>query len=443
MSKANVTLMPVLNPHAAAIDIGSRKHLVCVGPNPDTDVREFDTFTDDLNALADWFIERSVTTVALESTGVYWVPAFEILSARGIKAIVIDSRQTHRAGRPKTDRLDCQWARRLHACGLLQAAFRPDDSICELRGYMRLAGTLIRDLGRCIQHMQKALELMNVKLTEVVDDITGKTGFSILRAILKGERDPQKLARFRNPRCKASEATIAKALHGNWRAEHLFALRQAVDTWDFFQKQLRACERQIEVFLQGMPKKQPDKVLPQRSRPRKLRHNAPHFDARGLLAPILGVDLTAIEGIDDSSALVITSEIGLHVNTFPTEKHFGSWLALAPKAKGSGKRRRDRITPGAQRIAQVLRMAGTSLHNSQTALGAFLRRLKGRIGAPKAITATAYKLARLIWRMLKHGTDYVIQGMAEYEAKFRERNLKALQRKAKHFGYQLVPHPTS
>jgi transposase len=445
MSKSDPTLLPVLHPQAAGIDIGSRKHAVCVGPHPDTDVREFDTFTADLNALADWLIERGITTVALEATGVYWIPVFEILTTRGLQAILVDPRQTRRPGRPKTDRLDCQWIRRLHACGLLQPAFRPDDCICELRSYMRRAGTLIRDIGRCILHMQKALELMNVKLSEVVNDITGKTGFAILHAIVQGERDPQRLARFRDPHCKESAATIAKALQGNWREEHLFALQQAMETWDFFQKQLRACEGQIAACLQRLPKKQPDKVLPPRSQPRKPRHNAPHFDARALLAPILGVDLTAIEGINDASALVITSEIGVHVNSFPTEKHFGSWLGLAPKAKGSGMRRKNRITPGAHRIAQALRLAATSLHKSQTALGAFLRRLKGRLGAPKATTATAYKLARLIWRMLKHGTDYVLQGMAKYEAHFRERTVQALQRKAKTFGYQLVPlpvHPT-
>jgi len=441
MSKSDSPLLPVLNPQAAGIDIGSRKHTVCVGPHADSDVREFDTFTADLNLLVDWLIERGITTVALEATGVYWVPVFEILAARGLQAILVDPRQTHRPGRPKSDRLDCQWIRRLHACGLLQAAFRPDDCICELRSYLRLASTLIRDGGRCIQHMQKALELMNVKLTEVVNDITGKTGFAILHAIVKGERDPQRLARFRDPHCKESEETIAKALQGNWRGEHLFALEQAMQTWDFFQKQLRACERQIAACLQRLPKKQPDKVLAPRSQPRQLRHNTPHFDARALLAPILGVDLTAIEGIDDSSALIITSEIGVHVNDFPTEKHFGSWLGLAPKVKASGQRRKNRITPGAHRIAQALRLAATSLHKSQTALGAFLRRLKGRLGAPKATTATAYKLARLIWRMLKHGTDYVLKGMAEYEAKFRERTVNALQRKAKHFGYQLVPLP--
>jgi transposase len=431
MSKSHPTLLPVLNPHAAGIDIGSRKHSVCIGPNPDTDVREFDTFTGDLNALADWLIEHGITTVAMESTGVYWIPVFEILTARRLQAILIDPRQTRRPGRPKTDRLDCQWIRRLHVCGLLQPAFRPDDCICELRSYMRLAGSLIRDNGRCIQHMQKALELMNVKLSAVVDDISGTTGFSILRAIVQGERDPQRLARFRDPRCKESKETIAKALQGNWRGEHLFALQQAMEAWDFYQKQLRACEGQIATCLQRLPKKQADKVLPPRRRPRKLRHNAPHFDARAMLAPILGIDLTAIEGIDDASALVITSEIGVHVNDFPTEKHFGSWLGLAPKAKASGMRRKNRITPGAHRISQVLRLA------------AFLRRIKGRLGAPKATTATAYKLARLVWRMLKHGTEYVVTGLADYEAKFRERTLRALQRKAKNLGYQLVCVPPS
>jgi transposase len=442
-SDSNPTLLPVLHAHAAGIDIGSRTHAVCVGPDPDKDVREFETFTIDLQALADWLKERGVTTIAMESTGVYWIPLFELLSARGFEVILVDPRQTRRPGRPKTDRLDCQWIYRLHSCALLHAAFRPDDPICELRSYMRQATTLIRDSSRCIHHMQKAMELMNIKLTEVVTHVTGKTGFAIMRAILKGERDPHKLASFRDRRCKMSAETIAKALIGNWRPEHLFALKQAIQSWDFFQEQLRACEKHLEACLRRLPKKQPDRVVPPRARNRVPDHNAPHFDARELLAPILGCDLTAIEGIENSTALIITSEIGADVDKFPTEKHFGSWLGLAPKAKRSGRRRKDRITPGAHRIALALRMAAMTLHRSQTAIGAFLRRLKGRLGAPKAYTATAYKLARLIWKMLKHGTEYVVKGLAEYEARFRERSLHALKRKAQSLGYELVPVPTT
>jgi transposase len=443
MTKDNPTLLPVVNPHAAGIDIGARTHSVCVGPDPDKDVREFETFTADLNSLADWLHERGITTVAIESTGVYWIPTFEILTARGLQVILVDPRQTSRPGRPKTDRLDCQWIRRLHACGLLQAAFRPDEAIGAMRSYMRLASTLIGDCSRHIHHMQKALELMNVKLTEVVTHITGKTGFAILRAIVKGERDPRTLVRFRDVHGKASAETIAKALEGNWRPEHLFALEQAIQAWDFCHKQLRACHRQVQACLKRLPKKQPDRVVPPRPRTRTPAHNDPPFDARALLAPILGADLTAIEGIDNTTALIVTSELGTNVDDFPTEKHFGSWLGLAPKAKASGRRRKNRITPGAHRIAQALRMAAMTLHRSHSAIGAFLRRLKGRLGAPKAYTATAYKLARLIWRLLKHGTDYVVQGMAEYEAKYRERTIRAMQRKAKTLGYQLLPIPTT
>jgi transposase len=443
MSKYDPHLFPVLNPHAAGIDIGSRIHSVCIGFDPDEDIREFATFTADLNALADWLHERGITSVAMEATGVYWIPVFEILTARGFQVMLVDPRQTRRAGRPKSDRLDCQWIRRLHACGLLDPAFRPDDAICELRTYMRLASTQIADGSRHIQHMQKALEQMNVKLTEVVTHVTGKTGLSIMRAIVEGERDPQKLARFRDRRCQASTATIAKAMEGNWRPEHLFALQQALQAWDFCQAQLHACHGHVEACLKRLPKKQPDRVLPPRPRLHGRAHNAPRFDVRGLLAPILGVDLTAIEGIDHGAALMVVSEIGTHVDKFPTEKHFGSWLGLAPKSKSSGQRRRNRLTPGAHRVAQALRLAAVALHRSPSALGAFLRRLKGRLGAPKAITATAYKLARLIWRMLKRGTEYVVQGLAAYEAKFRERSVRALERKATNLGYQLVPVPTT
>ena len=433
-------LFTVQHAHAAGVDIGAGSHYVCVGDDPDKDIRVFATFTVDLIALADWLQERGVTTVAMESTGVYWIPLFELLDRRGLHVILVDPRQTRRAGRPKTDRLDCQWIRRLHAAGLLSAAFRPADVICEFRAYLRLRLILVSDAGRHIQHMQKALEQMNVKLHQVVDDTTGKTGLSIIRAIVRGEHRPAKLAQLRDPRCHHSEAEIAKALEGNWRPEHLFALKQALQAWDFCKRQLKDCDDKLQHCLEQLPKKRPaaDCV----SKPYYAAGNAPRFDIRPLLAQVAGVDLTAIEGIDSTVAMILVGEVGINVDDFPTEKHFGSWTGLAPKAKASGKKRRDRTGPGATRVAWALRLAAASLHRSQTALGGFLRRLKGRLGAPKAITATAYKLARLVYRLLKHGHDYVARGVKEYEAAFRERTVRALERKAKAFGFALLPMTT-
>lgn len=428
----------VVHRHAAGIDIGAGRHYVCVGDDPDQDIRDFGTMTAHLQALADWLQARGVTTVAMESTGVYWIPLFELLVRRGLHVILVDPRQTRRAGRPKTDRLDCQWIRRLHACGLLSAAFRPADLICEFRAYLRLRLTLVRDAARHIQHMEKALEQMNVKLVQVVGDVTGKTGLHILRAIVRGVHDRQRLAQYRDPRCHHTAEEIALALEGNWRAEHLFALQQALEAWDFCQRQLRDCDRKLQTCLGQLPKKRAATDFP--AKPYYRKHaNAPVFDVRPLLAQAAGVDLTAIEGIDSTVAMVLLGEVGVDVSAFPSEKHFGSWLGLAPKAKRSGKRRRDRVGPGASRAAWALRLAAQSLHRSQTALGGFFRRLKGRLGAPKAITATAYKLARLVYRLLKYGHDYVARGLAEYEAAFRDRTLRALERKAKALGFVLVP----
>lgn len=433
-------LLPVQNPHAAGIDVGSREHYVCVGADTDTDVRCFGTFTVDLQALADWLHERGVKSVALESTGIYWIPVFELLERRGFHVILVDPRQTRRSGRPKTDVLDCQWIWRLHAAGLLSASFRPADQICEFRAYLRRRLNLAREAGRLIQHMQKALNQMNVRLDLAVSDITGKTGLSIIKAILQGQRDPAMLAKLRDPRCANDEATIAKALQGNWRDEHLFALEQALDAWEFCLKQMRQCDQRLQACLRRMPKKQicDAAAFPPRRRSRK--PNDPTFDARSLLAEIAGVDLTAVEGIEASIALTLLAELGIDMSRFPTEKHFGSWLGLSPNAKKSGRYvDKSRSKPTASRAAWAFRLAARSLHGSKSALGAFFRRLKSRLGAPKAITATAYRLARIVYRMLKYGTAYVAQGIAEYEKQFQERMLRNLHRRAADFGYVLVP----
>jgi transposase len=433
---------PIVHAQAAGIDIGAGGHWVCVGEDAEADVRSFGAFTADLKALADWLRERGVTHVAMEATGVYWIPLFELLEQRGLVVILVDPRQTRRAGRPKTDVLDCQWIRRLHACGLLTASFRPAEFICRFRSYLRRRLILVQDAGRYIQQMQKALDLMNIKLHQVVSDLTGKTGLLIVRSILGGERDPAKLARHRDRGCHADEATIARALEGSWRDEHLFALEQAVEAWDLCQKQIRDCDRKLHACLQQMPQKRPASEFPAEPRQHGRRPNEPAIELRPLLAAVAGVDLTAIEGIEATLAAVLLAEIGVDVSAWASEKHFGSWLGLAPRAKTSGKqKKRATVGPGASRAAWALRMAAWTLHRSQTALGGFFRRLKGRLGSPKAITATAYKLARLVYRMLKHGTAYVMQGLAAYEAQFRERTVKHLTKKARALGYDLVPMP--
>jgi hypothetical protein len=336
--------------------------------------------------------------------------------------------------------LDCQWIQQLHTFGLLAAAFRPDDEVCVLRSYLRQRAMLVTYAGQHIQHMQKALTQMNLKLQHVVSDVTGVTGRAILKAILNGERDPTKLAQLRDRHCQHSEAEIARALQGNWRAEHLFALQQAVELYEFYHQQITACDHQIAAHLQTFADKSEGKRLPYRPRKRKRRATEPRFDARPPLFRLSGIDLTAIEGIDENTALVLLSEIGTDMSRWPTEKHFASWLGLCPHHKISGGKVLSRkVRPSTNRAATALRLAAHCLHRSHSALGAFFRRLKARLGAPKAITATAHKLARLLYRLLRYGEAYVTQGMEEYERAYRERTIRNLARKAKALGYKLLP----
>jgi len=433
--------LQICHPHAAGIDIGEAEHWVAVPPGCDPQpVRRFGTFTVDLDALADWLIDCGVTTVAMESTGVYWIPLFELLEARGVQVLLIDPRQAKRApGRPKTDRLDCKWLQRLHAYGLLAGAFRPEDQVCVLRSYLRHRQMLLTSAAHHIQHMHKALQQMNLKLTQVVSDITGVTGMAILKAILAGERDPVILAKLRNPHCQHSEDEIAKALQGTWRTEHLFALQQAVALYDFYHQQLALCDRQIKAHLETFADKSAGQPLPPKARRHK-KTNEPRFDARTPLYRLAGVDLTTIEGIEENTALIILSEIGTDMHRWPSVKHFWSWLGLCPQHQISGgKVLSRRVRPGAHRVTVALRLAARTLHHSQSALGAFFRRMKARLGTPKAITATAHKLARLVYSLLQHGSAYVQQGLDAYEAQYRERKVTTMAKQAKALGYTLVP----
>jgi transposase len=402
-------------------------------------VRRFGAFTADLHAIAAWLRQCQVTTVAMESTGVYWIPLYDFLEHDGFQVLLVDARQVQRApNRPKTDVHDCQWIQRLHSLGLLTAAFRPEEPMRVWRAYQRHRSTLIEDAGRHLQRLAKALEQMHVKLPEVVSDLTGVTGMGIIRAMVQGERDPHALARLRDRRCQASVETIARALQGTWQPEHLFALQQSLELYDYYHQQIQACDRVIEAHLQGMALPEVPPLAPKK-RVRRRKDNEATFDARQRLHHIAGVDLTAIEGIEESTALVVLSEIGTDMSRWPSEKHFGSWLGLAPNPKKSGGKVHASATrPGVHRAAQALRLAAKNLQRSQSALGAFFRRIAARRGLAKAITATAYKLARIVYALLKHGTAYVAQGLAAYETAYRERVVRQVKRKAAELGLVIV-----
>jgi transposase len=455
---ATAALLQTLNPHAAGIDIGATELWVCVPPSAVASpllavpgvppalpphVRRFGAFTADLHAIAAWLRQCQVTTVAMESTGVYWIPLYDRLESEGFEVLLVDPRQVQRApNRPKTDVHDCQGIQRLHSLGLLTAAFRPTEPIRVWRSYQRHRATLIEDAGRHLQRIEKALEQMNVKLPEVVSDLTGLTGMRIVRAIVRGERDPKALATLRDHRCKESAETIARALQGTWQPEHVFALQQSLALYDYYHQQIQDCDRVIEVPLQGLalPEVPP---LELKRRVRRRKDNEVTFDARQRLHHMAGVDVTAIEGIEESTALVVLSEIGTDMSRWPSEKHFGSWLGLAPNPKKSGGKVKSSATrPGVHRAAQALRLAAKNLQRSQSALGAFFRRIAARRGLPKAITATAYKLARIIYALLKHGTAYVAQGLAAYEAAYRERVVQQVKRKAAALGLVVVERDT-
>jgi transposase len=446
--------LQVTNPHAAGIDVHAAVHWVAVSPAdapappPDhpphlpAHVRSFGACTADLLQLADWLKQCRVQTVVMESTGIYWVPLFELLESRGFEVLLVDPRQSrHAPGRPKSDVLDCQWLQRLHCYGLLTASFRPAEQVVVLRSYLRQRQMLLAYAGHHVQHMQKALEQMNVKLTEVVSDVTGVTGMKIIQAILQGQRDPLRLAKLRNESCKRTEAEIARALHGNWRAEHLFALKQALALYEFYYLQLRECDARLQVQLGTFADRSAGQPLPPRRRRTNKRPNDVAFaDVRGTLYRMAGVDLTVLEGINEATALVILAEVGADVSRFPTAKHFTSWLGLSPQHQSSaGKVKSRRTRRGSQRAGRALRLAVQSSYHARTALGAFYRRIKARVGAPKAIVATARKLGERVYRLLRYGEAYVTQEAEAYEAAYRERVVNGLARRAAELGYRLEP----
>jgi hypothetical protein len=433
--------LPVHRPDAAGIDVGAAEHYVAIAPDRDPQpVRRFAAFTADLQRLADWLIGRGITTVAMEAAGAYWAPLFELLERRGLEVFLVDPRQAQAVkGRPTTDRLDCQWVQRLHGCGLLAASFRPPDQVVVLRGHLRQRQMLIRYASGHVQHMQKALEQMNVKLTEVVADVTGKTAMDVIRAILAGWRDPAELAKLRNEHCKVSEAGLARALEGNWREEHLFALRQAVALWEYYQGLVRECDRAIERCLGTLPDRAEGRRLPPRPRAQA------QADRAGLRRPRAGA--SGLRGRPDGHrgdrpGHGVGDPGGGRPGPVPLRDGEAILLVAGPvpaAQQDGGQGEVQSRAPGRQSRGPGPRLAARGLHASKSALGAFYRRMRARLGAPKALVATAHKLARLVYALLTRGEAYVAQAMDDYERTYEARKLQGLERAAKALGYRLEP----
>ena len=434
------------HPHAAGIDIGARDLYVAVPPGSDPrPVRSFPTFTEDLHALRDWLQDCGVTTVAMESTGVYWIPLFQILEAAGIEVCLVNARHCKNLPGRKTDVQDCQWLQYLHSVGLLRGSFRPADQVCAVRTILRHRDALVRGAGRCVSHLHKALTQMNVQLHHVISDLTGVTGQAILTAILAGERDPQKLAALKDHRIKASRDVIAKSLRGDWRAEHLFTLQQTHSLWQQHQTLIAECDAQIAAMLQTFDTRadvQAAPLPPAKSSHKKAQRNEPQFNAREECYRVLGVDLTSVPGFATPTVLVLLCELGPEfAEKFSTAKHFGSWLGLCPDNRiTGGKIYSVRTRDVKSRVAEALRLAAQSLWQAKNYFGDLYRRWKARLGSPKAITAMAHKLARILWHLLKFKQPFNPEVFAQAEAKMKRKKLARLQTLATTLNYRLVPN---
>jgi transposase len=438
---------PVLRPHAAGIDVGATAMYVAVPCDADPcPVRTFGTFTEDLHALADWLVRCQIRTVALESTGVYWIPLFQILEARGLEVCLVNARHVQNAPGRKTDVQDCQWLQYLHSVGLLRASFRPPAHVCAVRTVWRQRDMLVRHASQAVQHMQKALTQMNLQLANVISDLTGQTGLAILDAILGGERDGARLAKLRHGRMKADEATIAKSLVGDWKEEHLFCLEQARLTYTHLQLQIAACDEKIATLLRGW-----ESAPAAASAPATVARSttagteaapaaAPRFDLRQELDRIFGVDLLGVPGLGTTVAGMVLSEVGPSVERFATVKHFASWLGLCPDNRKTGGRTIKVATREVKsRLAYGLRLAANALHREKSVLGDYFRRMKAKLGTPAAITATAHKLARIIYHLLRYRCPYNQGVFAKEEARQRQRREQRLRAQATQLGFQLTP----
>jgi transposase len=439
--------LPVIRSEVAGIDIGSEQHWVCA-PTADRSAREVATFgatTPELDRLAQWLKDREIKSIAMESTSVYWIAPHEVLEAAGFEILLVDTRQLARVpGRDKkTDAKDCEWIQRLHSCGLLRGSFRPPEMICMLRTLVRDKATLVAESADWLRRMQKSLDQMNVRVHRAVSDIDGVTGMKILRAIAGGERDPVKLAQLRDWRCHKSEEEIAKELTGHWREDHLFSLRQSLQMYDAIHQRVADYDREIlrklsELQRDDRRQQTPPKVdNPQKARAIKKRGEEP---MRGALYRMTGVDLTSIDAIGVETVLVVASEYGPDLSDFPTEKQFVSHVTLAPHRPMSGGKpvKKKRRHTASTRVAAALRMAALSLRNSQTALGAYYRKIARSRGGDVAVFATARKLAIFIYRLLRWGQPYVDEGAAAFEKRYLEARIKSMKARARELGYELV-----
>jgi transposase len=438
--------LPAIRPHVAGVDIGSQEHWVCGPATSDgaLNVRAFGTTTPQLEALVDWLVAQGVTSVAMESTSVYWIPLFEMLESRGIEAVLVNARQLHNVPGRKTDVRDCQWLQTLHSHGLLRGSFRPGEAVTRLRALQRQQANFVEQRTRSVQWMQKALDQMNVQVHRAVSDLAGVTGLAIVRAIVAGERDPIALAAHRDHRCGKSAAQIAEYLRGTWREEHLFNLAAALRLFDILEQTIADYDQQILKELAALqPPERQEEAVPAHPNPNKetaIRRRGEQ-PLRTTLWRFSGVDLTRIDGIGSGAARIVLTEVGANLSAFPSEKHFVSWLRLCPATAISGgkqlKKRRNSL--GATRVANVLRMAAVSLQRSKSALGAAYRRIARHKGAAVACFAVARKIAQFIYRMLRNGHDYTDIGEAAYEAQFQARRLAGLHDAAASLGLSLVP----
>jgi transposase len=435
--------LEVVHPQAAGIDVGNGAHYVAVRPGRDPHpVRRFECFTADLHRLADWLQSCGVKTVAMQSTGVYWIPLYEVLEERGFKVYLVNARHTKSLPGRKSDVQESQWLLKLHTYGLLNNSFQPPAEIRILRTYWRQRAEHVRGAATCVQRIQKVLTQMNVQLANVISDVSGLTGQTIVRAIVAGERDPVKLAELSHPGIQASRGEIAKSLEGNWRPELIFVLQQEIEMYDVYQQRIIECDQQLQKqlasFAGTIPFPRPE-AEPKRKRVKPAK-NAPRFELRSELQRIAGVDLTRIDGIDVMVAQTLVTEVGLDMTRWETEAHFASWLGLCPDNRTSGDKVLKRGTRRViNRAATALRMAAVTLMRSHTYLGAQYRRLRTKLGAPKAITAMAHRLARLVYRMLKYGQQYVDKGADYYEQRHRRQQIEFLRKKAMKLGFQITP----
>ncbi len=430
----------MINPDAAGIDIGGTFHFVAVpADRSETPVRRFGSFTKDLHDLAKWLKECQIKTVAMESTGIYWLQLFLVLEEYGFEVFLVNAQHVKNVSGRKTDVLDCQWIQQLHSYGLLSASFQPDDMIRTLRGYMRHRKNLTQAYSTQILHMQKAFEQLNIKLHNVITDITGKSGQLIIKEILAGERDPERLALLAAGRVKASKEEIVLSLEGNWKEEPLFELRQSYELYLIYKQKITECDIQIQKHMEELAGE--NDVRKCQEIPRRVySKNRLNFNASPYLKDLVGVDLTKIFGISELSAMEIISEVGVDMTKWPSERHFTSWLNLCPNNRISGGRLlKNKRIKSKNKAGQAFRMAAYALQRSDHYLGVFYRRMKSKGGAMFATKATARKLAIIFYRMVKSGSEFNPISVDEYERVYKDRKLVYLKKQASKLGLELIP----